>query len=533
MTDALSSTRDAAQPRPARRTVHRVLAAALLGLLVLPVLLRPAEFFRDDSYFYLQIAHHIVQGDGSTFHGITPTNGYHPLWMALVTAPVALASGNRSAALHLVVALQSLIALGAALLILRLARNMGLRYGIVGCVVLLGYLFGTGVFGSEAHLNALALVGALLALWKALDDDRALTWFLTGLLFGLAILARLDNVFFAVTLCALAVLHRAGPGLGLAIRRAAAGGLGGLLVLGPYLACNAVEYGHLTPISGAIKSTFPALAAEPGRLGPVGTLAVPFGCIALVIGAWPGVESRARVLWLGLGGGVLAHAIYIVGFTDHYTFWPWYYVGGFVAAGLAGAWLPERLAARAGPVFRMFVTSCVYVLALALLLAGAGRAWLKAFAPFSAGPLTIGVQINDYHWPEEFARWMKGNLPPDSRVFAFDWPGALAWYSERTILPMDGLVNDFRYNDQLLALGVEEYLCAHDVQYYFGLNESEGPVEHVSVTAPLYRKAAGVLSLHEDDRVVRVRDVVREPERTLPFALWRLHCPAATGRGGS
>ena len=40
----------------------------------------------DDAYYYLQIAYNIAHGAGSTFDGITKTNGYQPLWMAIVVA---------------------------------------------------------------------------------------------------------------------------------------------------------------------------------------------------------------------------------------------------------------------------------------------------------------------------------------------------------------------------------------------------------------------------------------------------------------
>ena len=40
----------------------------------------------DDAYYYLQIAYNIAHGAGSTFDGITMTNGYQPLWMAIVVA---------------------------------------------------------------------------------------------------------------------------------------------------------------------------------------------------------------------------------------------------------------------------------------------------------------------------------------------------------------------------------------------------------------------------------------------------------------
>ena len=40
----------------------------------------------DDAFYYFQIAHNLAEGKFSTFDGgITRTNGYHPLWLFLIT----------------------------------------------------------------------------------------------------------------------------------------------------------------------------------------------------------------------------------------------------------------------------------------------------------------------------------------------------------------------------------------------------------------------------------------------------------------
>ena len=40
----------------------------------------------DDSFYYFQIARNLAEGKFSTFDGgITRTNGYHPVWMLLIT----------------------------------------------------------------------------------------------------------------------------------------------------------------------------------------------------------------------------------------------------------------------------------------------------------------------------------------------------------------------------------------------------------------------------------------------------------------
>jgi len=48
----------------------------------------------DDAYYYLEIGHRIAHGQGATFDGLNPTNGFHPLWQLLVTALASVFSGD-------------------------------------------------------------------------------------------------------------------------------------------------------------------------------------------------------------------------------------------------------------------------------------------------------------------------------------------------------------------------------------------------------------------------------------------------------
>ena len=44
------------------------------------------DVYYDDSFYYFQIAYNLAQGKFSTFDGgITQTNGYHPVWLLLIT----------------------------------------------------------------------------------------------------------------------------------------------------------------------------------------------------------------------------------------------------------------------------------------------------------------------------------------------------------------------------------------------------------------------------------------------------------------
>jgi hypothetical protein len=511
--------------------VFQLLFVALILLTAYPAQVSPQNFLQDDSYFYLQIASNIVAGHGSTFHQITPTNGYHPLWLWLTTACMAIAGGNKMVALHIVVVLQVILFLTTAVIFRQLGRTMGLRYWPCGLAVVSAYLLGTGVYGSEAHVNALMLVAGIAVLWRALEKESMGPWFVSGVVFGLALLARLDNVFVAFALIGFALLHNGWQDRWLIARRTIAAALGGALVVLPYLVYNYATFGHAMPISGAIKSIFPTMMINLGNLGEMGRLAAPFGLVALFTGFVLDRDSRRRVVWFGLGTGVVLHAFYVIAYTDHYTFWAWYYVAAVIAAGLTGSYWVEWIAERTA---RFVPEKITYVLAsmaiIALLSLGAARSWLKGIGPIELGPVVIDVQINNYRWPDEVAQWMKTNLPPDSVIYAFDYPGAIAFYSDLRVLPMDGLVNDYEYNDELLALGVNRYLCEHSIDYYFGVLEYDQATQIVPVQAPLSRQPAGSLHLSQEDIVVRTRDIVSRPDDVWDNAIWNLRCPASQGQ---
>src|SRR3954469_20330882 len=94
-----------------------VLAAVAVAAvwLVIVVVWRDAPFALtfDDAFYYFGIARNVAHGHGSTFDGIDPTNGYHPLWM-LMAVPVYAAGLDGTTAVRVLLALQVLL-YGAAL----------------------------------------------------------------------------------------------------------------------------------------------------------------------------------------------------------------------------------------------------------------------------------------------------------------------------------------------------------------------------------------------------------------------------------
>ena len=66
-----------------------ILAIVLLGLAMRfyyawqPLLTLIEQGMSDDAFYYLHIARNVAMGKGVSFDGLTPTNGFHPLYLGM------------------------------------------------------------------------------------------------------------------------------------------------------------------------------------------------------------------------------------------------------------------------------------------------------------------------------------------------------------------------------------------------------------------------------------------------------------------
>ncbi|MFI5202846.1 MAG: hypothetical protein ACHQNE_10715, partial [Candidatus Kapaibacterium sp.] len=128
---------------------------------------------QDDFYYYYLTAKHFALAGFSSFDGIVPTNGYHPLWMLALAGLSALSHGNDATTFILLEVVQILSAVVTAALTLRLFRNL---YGdgpwVPAISLLVALLLTVLIFLSMETVVAIPLYLLFgLAVFQALEDQ--------------------------------------------------------------------------------------------------------------------------------------------------------------------------------------------------------------------------------------------------------------------------------------------------------------------------------------------------------------------------
>ena len=449
----------------------------------------------DDTYYYLQTAWNHKECGFPTFDGIHATNGFHFAWY-LILYGLSFAVTDKAQMLPL--AIGAGIALNAACF--AFIHAIGRRLESPKIAVALASLWfmvslPTLSFtkGMENSLHAFSLWWLCFELTRFSSQSignvpRSLIRLTLVLI--LNAWTRLDAgilsaVVFATvafrSFCRSSGSGERAQGLGRAIIWSCALAGAGLFI---QVACFHHWAGTFIPISGLIKSAgiFPVreYASSFGKLWVllrmstpilpfVDKILVPSACwlaVGMVLaGAWfprkkgaPCGLHRLTAITLPLGGGTLAYLAYYLG-SSAAQFAFWYFTPAIVlcvvclgAIFVCGA---ETLELRTR---RRFVSeiACVALVAGALLLC---LLRLAINLRHSAGGTAYAVRY-------EAAGWIRANLPADAVLASWN-AGQLGFFSHRTVINLDGLVNDRRYFEEVLKgrRALPEYLRENRVDY--------------------------------------------------------------------
>ena len=107
---------------PGSSTSGETAVVILLIVVVVSIFLLISTFgvqLVDDGYYYLEIARNIAGGNGFTFDGLNPTNGFHPLWQIMLV-PIFLMTESRALAAQAVTMLQTLLFAASGFMLYRI-----------------------------------------------------------------------------------------------------------------------------------------------------------------------------------------------------------------------------------------------------------------------------------------------------------------------------------------------------------------------------------------------------------------------------
>lgn len=456
------------------------------GLLILPIALgfvwcvvsmlrHPYHFPIDDSYFYLQIANNFAHGKGSTFSGVTPTNGYHPLWMLTIALVSRVSPLSKGALIYEISILQFALMLVGCVAILKIF-GQSMIHAIWSLAIYEGIYLGKGTLSlMEIWLTTPLLLLSVLLLMR-LDDPgssgRRTRWLL-GLTLAAATLARLETGFTSgfFWLAAVWIMRRRNRETGRpgnfwrAIVECLPAMMLTPLITLAYLITNKRAFGVALPISGTIKSSFPHPHLQLGGALGVGFLLLLLTGLAAALvqvlrrnGGWR--PSAFALALAALAGGLTISLGYDILFSRPAQ---WYFAEGYTyillgAPVIIVAILGHRPALNFAGILLVAASTCTLN-------------YLRGSTNFMINP-DLREQQGLLQKVGDVARNVSlelgSMLPPHAGVLIRDSPGILAYSTDLNVYPADGLVASTHYSQEVVKEGALPYFCSHGIDYVVG-----------------------------------------------------------------
>ena len=440
-----------------------------------------AGHLKDDAFFYSELVDRFRELGFFTLDGTMPTNGFQPLWMALLLALKALAPDTQT--LELLRQLSWVSYVGFCFLLTWFVAGShhaadrpwdGLfRVGFVAGALLLNRRFQDAVVeGLEPPLALALLVGVLIALgpltrrMQASKDDHRRQFAAAGvfgLLGALVFFARTDLFWLTGLLgiwCWWSSGRRVGPLVAVVLVAAA--------VVTPYLVWNWSEHGAVVPVSGRVKVfLMDAFLASQGQ--SYWDTESWRGLISL-FGTWLPEASRSTMVVLSyglvvtglgivfsprgrrelpdgyrlLGVLVVLHAVYMqLVYREVRPYTNYYFAPELLFVVLSVAAWFSTLRPRPG-----------VVLLVVLLLLGSRASW---------GSLDLKPRT---YWTQRLAISADlETLAKGAPVGSF-WPGMLAGVTDLDVTPLDGVIGSQAYFEEAVKTGGEiDYALNSGLRY--------------------------------------------------------------------
>lgn len=447
----------------------------------------------DDTFYYFGIARNIMDGNGASFDGENITNGFHPLWLALIT-PFWAFGGDTP--IHLALTLGALLGAATAalafLIVARATSSLAASFVAGAFFALHPAIISDSVNGMESSVTVFMLAVVVYAA-VLIDDAPASPSLLRELGFsavcGGLLLARTDMIFVvAAVLVYLGIRWRS-----YGLKRLAVVGAAIVAVVAPWLAWSYAATGSVVQVSGRagglldrqrfdadggeglearlrhgasltrdmltrdVPRSYLAPSDVPEALGHAAVFVLA-ACIAWTALKTPGRYRRVTLVLGVVTAALLALFAYHAGirlFTRTWYFTPLALVTA-CAIGMACNSLERAIVANSARLPSAFLArSSAAMVVVAIVI------FVVVYQPHDAMGWT-GTHPHELTMYEG-ARWLREETPSDTRAGAFNG-GIIGYFSDRTVLNLDGVVNENAY-EALRDCEMTTYLRDERVEY--------------------------------------------------------------------
>jgi hypothetical protein len=417
-----------------------LLPFALVGLGFDLINAFPYGLMYDDGYFYAQIAYNLARLGSSSFDGVNVTSGYHLPWaamLALVSTLVGLLTPSKAVHLYAFLVLFAALAL-------HVARTYFSRILERVCAVVLVVM---GSLLMETLLLSCVLLAFARLETEADDAGRASRT--SAVIAFLVPLVRIDA---AVILGVYALLCALDGRLRHGFRLVGALTLGGLAQVALMLAIFGEPFSVSAGLKVAGAAPFSPRVLRDSLFGPEGVTlgysmrSALFLILAVVSLALCFAERQAlanrRLLFLGAGAAAFSGAHLVSHLIPFWCYLPAYLV----------LWFALTRCELRRPA-----------------LVGVRRAAVGAVAVLALSFSVHKLQLHLRHWEiargaRDFAARIKEHVPEGGRIYQIDGSGFTGFFSERSVVNGDGLVNSYEYarrmrEGRLAGILDEQHIC--------------------------------------------------------------------------
>jgi hypothetical protein len=465
------------------------------GLLARGVEYVAASLIIDDTYYYLQSAWNTKQLGFVTFDGLHPTNGVQLLWFVIILV-LAMLANTKVLLLFATMVISFLLNGLCYLFILKIGailKQSTLALFMAGLWSLQSLPFRIYSMGMENSLHALVF---WCVIWQSTTflvrvQNRAQPnfWGLTIVLI-LNVWTRLDSallsaILYTFCMVMLASSYRTHFKLFLQEHLKAIAGSSLLAGFGLFAQLSAfwLMGDSFLPVSALVKTNGASRGfsiASVDKLGEVVTLGMPsilqgrfptltlvllgIFCILLVIAARIVIRNHPAELLVFLNlwscllvGEILYHVYIAISGVQYTLYFMWYRSPSFVFWIITLSLIALFTSEYIKPVKQLFKVFKWAPIGFSLLL------FAMAIYMFVR---SINFTSKLYVARYDTALWIADNFPPDM-IFASWNSGQLGFFSDRTFINLDGVINHVDYYERVLrgSTSLTDYLSENGVDY--------------------------------------------------------------------